>query len=264
MSGLRSETMNLYFQEYGSGHPLVILHGLLGSLDNWHTLSRTFAGSFRVLTVDQRNHGKSPHSDIFTYDAMSEDLLELLDLLKIPTVHLLGHSMGGKTAMQFALNHPERVAKLIVVDIAPRAYPRLHDDLLDALSSVNLAAAVSRQQVDEELSKRISNAAVRQFLMKNLGRDAAGSFVWKANLPAIQSNYDEIAREIKSDLPFTGPALFVKSDRDDYVLDSDVPMIKGLFPNAQVVGVDAGHWIHAETPTVFANIVMRFLRGKPT
>jgi esterase len=259
MSGLWSETMNLHFQEYGSGQPLIILHGLLGTLDNWHTLSRTFASSLRVLTVDQRNHGRSPHSDIFTYDAMSEDLLDLLDSLKIPTVYLLGHSMGGKTAMQFALHHPGRVAKLIVVDIAPRAYPRLHDELLDALTSIDLATAVSRQQVDEELSKKIPHVAVRQFLMKNLGRNSAGSFVWKANLTAIRSSYDEIAREIKSDLPFAGPTLFVKSDRDDYVLDSDLPMIKRLFPNARIVGVDAGHWIHAEAPTVFAEIVMSFL-----
>ncbi|MCX6144169.1 MAG: alpha/beta fold hydrolase [Ignavibacteriales bacterium] len=255
--------MNLNFQEYGTGKPLVILHGLLGSLDNWHTLSKTFANSFRVLAVDQRNHGKSPHSDLFTYDLMAEDLADLLDHLKIPSTHLLGHSMGGKTAMQFALTNSGRVKSLIVVDMAPREYPRLHDELLDALASVNLTTAALRQQVDDELSKRIPDFAVRQFLMKNLTRDSNGAFTWKANLQAIQKNYAEIAREITSVRPFPGPTLFVKGDRADYVLDSDVPMIKRLFPNAQIAGVNAGHWIHAEAPTVFADIVMSFLRGEP-
>ena len=255
--------MNLHFQEYGNGQPLVILHGLLGSLDNWHTVSRTFAETLRVLAVDQRNHGRSPHSDVLTYDAMADDLTELLDHLKIPSVHLLGHSMGGKTAMQFALNHPGRVDRLIIVDMAPREYPRLHDELLDALASVDLSAATSRQQVDDELSKRIPDFAVRQFLMKNLARDSAGAFTWKANLQAIRRNYAEIAREIASEQPFPGPTLFVKGDRADYVLDSDVPFIKRLFPNAQVVGVNAGHWIHAEAPTVFAEIVLSFLGGDP-
>ena len=135
MLGHPFKTMILHFQEYGNGPPLVILHGLLGSLDNWHTLSKIFASPFRVLAVDQRNHGKSPHSDVFTYDAMAEDLNELLDHLKIPSAHLLGHSMGGKTAMQFALSNPSRVERLVVVDMAPREYPRLHDELLDALSA---------------------------------------------------------------------------------------------------------------------------------
>jgi len=255
--------MILQYQEYGNGQPLVILHGLLGSLDNWHTLSSTLAGSFRVLAVDQRNHGRSPHSDLFTYDTMAEDLAELLEHLKIPSVHLLGHSMGGKTAMQFALSYPNRVDKLIVVDIAPREYPRLHDEILDALASVNLSAATSRQQVDDELSERIPGFALRQFLMKNLTRDSTGAFKWKADLHAIRRNYAEIAREITSELPFSGPTLFVKADRVDYILDTDVPIIKKLFPNAQIVGVDAGHWIHAEAPTVFADIVMSFLRGEP-
>jgi pimeloyl-ACP methyl ester carboxylesterase len=255
--------MKLFFQEYGTGQPLVILHGLLGSLDNWHTLSRTFADSFRVLAVDLRNHGRSPHSDLFTYEAMAEDLTELLDHLKIPSAHLLGHSMGGKTAMQFALSNPSRVDRLIVVDIAPREYPRLHDEILDALASVNLNAAASRQHVDDELWKKNPDFPVRRFLMKNLTRDSAGAFLWKANLQAITNNYIEIAREITSTLPFPKPTLFVKADQVSYVLDSDIPMIKKLFPKAQIVGVNAGHWIHAEAPTVFADIVMSFLRGEP-
>jgi esterase len=252
--------MILHYQEYGAGEPLVILHGLLGSLDNWYTLSKTFASSFRVLALDQRNHGRSPHSDLFTYQSMAEDLKELLDHLSIPSAHLLGHSMGGKTAMQFALSNPSRVKSLIVVDISPREYPRMHDELLDALTSVNLTTTASRQEIDRALSKKVPDFAIRQFLMKNLTRDSMGTFIWKANLRAIQGNYAEIAREIAAGLPFPGPTLFVKGDQADYVLDSDVPIIQRLFPKAHVVGVNAGHWIHAEAPTVFADIVMSFLR----
>jgi esterase len=254
--------MILHYQEYGAGQPLVILHGLLGSLDNWHSLSKTFAGSFRVLAVDQRNHGRSPHSDLFTYDAMAADLAELLDQLQIPSAHVLGHSMGGKTAMQFALSNPDRVDKLIIVDIAPREYPRLHDELLEALASVNLSAAVSRQQVDDQLSKKIPEIVVRQFLMKNLTRDSAGAYAWKANLQAIRRSYVEIAREIASAIPFPSPTLFVKGNKVNYIVDSDIPMIKALFPNVQIVGVDSGHWVHADAPTVFAEIVTSFLRER--
>jgi esterase len=255
--------MILHYQEYGTGQPLIILHGLLGSLDNWHTLSKTFAESYRVIAVDQRNHGRSPHSNIFMYDAMAADLSELLDHLNLPSALVLGHSMGGKTAMQLALGYPGRVDKLIVVDIAPREYPRLHDELLDALISVDLSTKTSRQQVDTELAQHIPDFSERQFLMKNLARDSVGALTWKANLQVIHSNYHEIARAIKSEVPYKGPTLFLKANRVNYILDSDVPMIRGLFPNAHIVGVDSGHWIHAEAPAVFAGFVIKFLRGDP-
>lgn len=252
--------MNLNFQEYGRGRPLLILHGLLGSLDNWHTLSKAFATSFRVLAVDQRNHGRSPHSDIFTYDAMAEDLVEFLDRLQIKSTFLLGHSMGGKTAMQLALSHPERVEKLIVVDISPRAYPPLHDELLDALLSVNLADYQSRQQVDKALEAKVPEFPVRQFLLKNLTRDASGKFSWKANLDVISRNYEEIARQITAQDPFPKPTLFVKGSRSNYILDSDTHAIRHLFPRATISTIEAGHWIHADSPQPFADLVMRFLK----
>jgi esterase len=259
--GANPDTMIVHYQEYGRGRPLVILHGLLGSLDNWHTLSKQFSDSFRVLAVDQRNHGRSPHSDIFTYEAMAEDVAELLDHLNISSACVLGHSMGGKTAMQFALSHPERVRKLIVVDIAPRAYPHLHDEIVDALLSIDLRAASTRQHIDDELAKKIPDHAERQFLMKNLARDSSGAFMWKANLPAIHHSYREIAREISSERPYVGPTLFIKADRAAYILDSDDRLIKTVFPNARIVRVDAGHWIHAEAPTVFADLVLKFLES---
>jgi esterase len=252
--------MNLNFQEYGKGRPLLILHGLLGSLDNWHTLSKAFATSFRVLAVDQRNHGRSPHSDIFTYGAMAEDLVEFLDRLEIKSTILLGHSMGGKTAMQVALSHPERVEKLIVVDISPRAYPPLHDELLEALQSINLADYQSRQQVDKALETRVPEFPVRQFLLKNLSRDASGEFSWKANLDVIFRNYKEIARQITAFDPFPKPALFVKGSRSGYILDSDTPAIRRLFPRSTISTIEAGHWIHADSPEPFADLVRRFLK----
>ncbi len=254
--------MKLFFQEYGTGQPLIILHGLLGSLDNWHTLSKTFATAFRVLAVDLRNHGRSPHSNKFTYSAMAEDVLELMDAQHIGSAHLLGHSMGGKVAMQLAVSYPERVDKLIVVDIAPRAYPRIHGEILEALISLNLTGLQSRQQVEDELARNIPDLALQQFLMKNLTRDPSGAFSWKANLDVISRNYEEIAREISATRSFSKPTLFVKGDRSDYVLASDISFIHRLFPSAAVSSIDAGHWIHAESPNCFADVVLNFL-GSP-
>ncbi len=252
--------MKLFFQEYGTNQPLIILHGMLGTLDNWHTLSKTFATSFRVLAVDLRNHGRSPHSNTFTYKAMAEDVHELLDAQHIESAHLIGHSMGGKVAMTLALSSPERVGKLVVVDIAPRSYPRLHDELLEALMSVNIGVFQSRQQVDGALSGKIPDVGVRQFLMKNLGRDSAGSFFWKADLEVISKNYEELASEIRALAPFPKPTLFVKGERSRYILESDTPFIYSLFPNARIVSIDAGHWIHAESPARFSDVVQQFLR----
>lgn len=251
--------MTLFFQEYGAGHPLVILHGLLGSLDNWHTLSTAFGKRFRVVAVDQRNHGRSPHSDEMTYGAMASDLLELFDRLALSSAFVLGHSMGGKAAMQFAIDHPDRVDKLIVVDIAPRAYPPLHDEIFAALTSIDLRSTHSRQHVDQALAARIPDAAVRQCLMKNLSRDASGGFAWKANVPVLQNSYEEIARAIDSEKPFGKPALFVQSSRSGYVSESDHRDIRRLFPENEIVGINAGHWIHAEAPERFSELVLDFL-----
>jgi len=251
--------MTLFFQEYGNGQPLIILHGLLGSLDNWHTLSKTFARSFRVLAVDLRNHGRSPHSDTLTYAAMADDVLELMDTQRLDSSHVIGHSMGGKVAMALALANPTRVSKLIVVDIAPRSYRRLHDELVDTLMSVNLALFQSRQQIDEELASKIPARAVRQFLMKNLARDESGSFFWKANLATISKNDEQLSTEIDALAPFPNPTLFIKGKRSDYIVESDIPPIQRLFPNARIESIDAGHWVHAESPARFADVIQQFL-----
>jgi pimeloyl-ACP methyl ester carboxylesterase len=254
--------MTLHFQEYGSGHPLIILHGLFGSLDNWHTLSKILGGSFRVFAVDQRNHGRSPHSDIFTYEALAEDLREFLDEHRLKSAHVLGHSLGGKTAMQFALTFSDRVDKLIVVDIAPRAYPPVHDEIFDAMLPLDLRRYSSRGPVDEAMATKIPDVATRQFLMKDLSRDASGGFRWKVNLEAIRKNYDEVTRAIESDRTFTKPTLFVRGRRTGYVLDSDLPGIRKLFPCAEIADLDTGHWVHAEAPHEFSRLVLEFLQKK--
>jgi esterase len=252
--------MTLHSQEYGSGQPLIILHGLFGSLDNWHTMSKIFGGSFRVFAVDQRNHGRSPHSDIFTYEALAEDLREFLDEHELKSAHVLGHSLGGKTAMQFALTFPDRLHRLIVVDMAPRAYPPVHDEIFDAMLPLDLRSYSSRQQVDEAMAKKIPDVATRQFLMKNLSRDESGRFRWKVNLEVIKNNYDEIARAIESDRTFTHPTLFVRGSRSGYVRDSDLPDIRKLFPQSEVADLETGHWVHAEAPEAFSRLVLEFLK----
>jgi pimeloyl-ACP methyl ester carboxylesterase len=252
--------MTLNFHEYGSGHPLLILHGLFGSLDNWHTLSKAFGASYRVFAIDQRNHGRSRHSDLFSYEAMSEDLKEFLNDHHLTAAHVLGHSMGGKTAMQFAFSYPERVDKLIVVDIAARAYSPLHDEIFNALLSLDLSRYSSRQEVDVALTTKIPDFTVRQFVMKNLNRDESGAFGWKMNLAAIHRNYGEIANAIESNHPFAKPTLFLQSTRSGYIVDSDVPHIRRLFPQSQVVRIEAGHWIHAEAPQEFSRVALNFLR----
>jgi pimeloyl-ACP methyl ester carboxylesterase len=256
--------MKLFFQQYGSGEPLLIIHGLLGSLDNWHTLSKTFGASFRVLAVDMRNHGRSPHSDSLTYETMAEDVLELMDTQHIRSSHILGHSMGGKVAMTLALAYPTRISRLIVVDIAPRSYRRFHDELLDALMSVDLSLFQSRHQIDEELARKIPDRAIRQFLLKNLARGESGSFRWKANLATISRNDEELSTEIDAPDAFPNPTLFVKGKRSDYIIESDSPSILRLFPNARIESIDAGHWVHAESPDRFADVVLNFLRGQAT
>jgi pimeloyl-ACP methyl ester carboxylesterase len=195
---------------------------------------------------------------------MATDLLELLDRLALSSAFVLGHSMGGKTAMQFALDHPDRVGKLVVVDIAPRSYPPLHDKIFEALNDVDLSSMQSRQQIDNALAARVSNPAVRQFLMKNLARTESGRFKWKANVPVLKNSYNEIARAIDATKPFQKPAAFVRSSRSGYVLDSDSGDIQRLFPDARILSIEAGHWIHAEAPERFSEIVLNFLiSGQP-
>lgn len=253
--------MDLNFKTFGSGPPVIILHGLFGTLDNWQTVARQLSENFTVFILDLRNHGRSPHAPQHDYPAMAEDLRAFMEHHWMYKAHIIGHSMGGKAAMYFALHHPDWVEKLVVVDIAPKKYPRGHDTILKALLSVDLAQARERSDVETTLSTYIDDPGVRLFLMKNLSRKPEGGFEWKMNLPVLNDQYENILVEMTTDAPFENPALFVRGERSDYVLEEDLPLIKKLFPSATLVTVpDAGHWVHAEQPAVLLKILHGFFQ----
>ncbi len=255
--------MQLHYEPYGEGPPLVILHGLFGSLENWRTLSKFFSRSFHVFALDQRNHGRSPHSREFSYPVMVEDLQEFMVEQELSSAHLIGHSMGGKTAMLFAVTHPEMVEKLVIVDMAPKAYGRGHDDVFDAMFSLDLAAIHRRQDAEAGMAAKLPDLALRQFLLKNLDRDEAGAFRWRLALEEIHANYPALLQAIEWRQPFAHPTLFIRGAQSDYIKDSDIPSLKLLFPQARVTTIpNAGHWVHAEKPQEFARIVLDFLGEK--
>ncbi|MGE0682720.1 MAG: alpha/beta fold hydrolase [Candidatus Binatia bacterium] len=253
--------MQLHFEQSGQGHPLLILHGLFGSLENWRTLSKIFSRSFHVFALDQRNHGRSPHSVEFTYQAMADDLHEFMEEQELSSAYMLGHSMGGKTAMLFALTFPDLVDKLVVVDIAPKAYPRDHDDIFDALFSLDLTTIKTRQEADTALAKKIPDLALRQFLLKNLERTEADAFQWRIALNEIHQGYSEMIKAFAwNSQSFSQPTLFIRGAHSGYIKDSDKPAIKALFPHARTATIaNAGHWVHAEAPQEFTRAVLDFL-----
>lgn len=252
--------MQLSYQSYGQGRPLVILHGLFGSATNWTSLGKALGAHYRVLAVDQRNHGSSPHSAELSYSLLAEDLRGFVTEHELGPIYLLGHSMGGKTAMEFALREPATVERLIVVDIAPRAYPPHHDEILDALGSLDLSAYTSRSALDAALAECIDDLPTRQFLLTNATRDEQGQFRWKLNLPAIDRNYAQLTAAIPGGRSFDSPTLFVRGARSDYIQPQDEATIRALFPQATISTIeDAGHWIHAEAPAAFAALVRAFL-----
>jgi esterase len=253
--------MNLHFKTCGRGEPLLILHGLFGSLDNWHSASVQFSEHFQVFALDQRNHGRSPHSQEMSYELMAEDLTEFMQTHGLGQAHLLGHSMGGKTAMEFALLHPEHVRKLVVVDIAPRAYEQHHQAILTALLKLELEQLQTRKQAEDALAADIPDLALRQFLLKNLVRDPDAGFRWRFGLNEINSNYPHLGEEITAKTPFDGPALFVRGESSDFVEDKDLPLIKRLFRQSLMQSVPAaGHLPHVENPAVFLPLVLDFLK----
>ncbi len=260
--------MILNFKKIGEGFPLIILHGLLGSLDNWQGIAkklaepRTDSTNFAVYVIDQRNHGKSPHTDEFNYDLLAGDLLEFFEQQRISKAHIIGHSMGGKTAMQFALKHPEKVAKLIVVDITPAEYPDGHSQIFKALFAANVGHANTREEVEQVLRSYLGDdKTLIGFLMKGLDRDAnAKHFEWKFNAQALWNNYPNIAEALSADTPYMGETLFIKGEKSDYINASNYPDMMRLFPNAQLVEIPgAGHWVHADKPAEFIGEVLKFL-----
>jgi pimeloyl-ACP methyl ester carboxylesterase len=257
--------MRLNFRAIGDGPPLIILHGFLGSLDNWRTASDRMSSRFKIISVDLRNHGRSPHHPAMSYPAMADDIYEFCNQQNIASAHLLGHSMGGKVAMQFATTHPQRIEKLIVVDIAPKGYPASHEATLAALRNLDLGSFRSFGEIDAALAPQIRTPSIRQFLMKNLARRPDASFCWRIDLDAILKNYHELTKAIVLTHAFPKPACFIRGGRSDYVADEDLPLIEKKFPRAEIVTLpDAGHWVHADAPEDFLKIVTDFLGARPS
>ncbi|MEQ8908346.1 MAG: alpha/beta fold hydrolase [Vicingaceae bacterium] len=254
------ESVALNYKKLGEGEPLIILHGLFGSLDNWMTLAKKWAEKYEVWLVDQRNHGKSPHTDQHSYSLMAEDLLQFLKEHNIEKANVLGHSMGGKTAMEFAMQHPDKVDKLIVVDIAPVSYEVHHWRIINALESVDLKAITSRKEAEQQLAKKIEEQGVRLFLLKNLDRLGEGEYQWKFNLHLLKEEIVPISEWAISEGEFVKKTLFIKGENSNYILAEYGAAIAKKFPNYQVEEIEkAGHWVHAEAPKAFFEIVNQFL-----
>lgn len=253
--------MQLHYQTLGQGQPLIFLHGLFGSSDNWGTVAKHFSQHYQVISVDLRNHGKSPHSESQSYTDMADDLLALCDALSLDRIHLLGHSLGGKVSMQFAASFPDRVDKLIVVDMAMRAYADAHTHLIDAMLAVDLTMLQSRSEVDKALSSAIPQAMVRQFLLMNLIK-SENSLAWRINLAALKTNYPSLQQAVCENAHYEKPCLFIRGEHSDYVQDADIAQIKPHFTNAQFASLPTAHWVHAEQPQAFIEVANSFLASE--
>ena len=266
--------MKLFYRVLGAGRPIVIAHGLYGSSDNWISIAKLLAQKFEVILVDLRNHGQSPHSPSHSYSDLADDLFELFNKLKLSHACLIGHSMGGKAAMQFAINHPNKLKSLIVVDIAPKSYAdtngyapqaKEHLTILSALRELPLRELTSRSEAEELLSNKIPSLQTRQFLLKNLDRDENNIFYWKLNIDALWQKLPSLMGGIKITEGYTPsqefPVLFIKGEQSQYIdVAEDKQMIDQLFPSAKIITIPgAGHWIHAEQPKLFIEAVEEFL-----
>jgi esterase len=253
--------MILHSNIIGEGKPFIILHGFLGMGDNWKSLAKQFSESnFEMHLVDQRNHGRSFHSDNFDYDLMAEDLKRYCEVNHLTDIVLLGHSMGGKTAMLFATKYPDLVSKLLVADISPRYYPVHHDAILDGLSSLDFSEIKSRGQADKELSNYVDEIGTRMFLLKNLYWVEKGQLGLRINLTVLKENISEVGDALPSDAIFEKETLFLRGDRSEYIGEIDEAIIHRHFPNSEIVTIpNAAHWLHAENPKDFYEAVINFV-----
>jgi len=263
--------VKLFYRESGKGNPLIILHGLYGASDNWVSIVKELEKYFRVINVDQRNHGQSPHNEEHSYALMANDLLELFDELKLEKANIIGHSMGGKVAMRFAYEHPERISSLVVVDIAPWSHLEgneqsaqivsEHKKIIEGLKSIPLNSLKSRNEADELLAQWVKGEMVRQFLLKNLKREQDGSFSWKLNLSAISENITSMMEGIaSSDKKSEVRTLFIKGGLSNYIPTEREEGLSKYFTNSSLAKIEeAGHWVHAEKPKEFINAILAFL-----
>lgn len=252
--------MQIHFKEFGTGQPLVILHGLFGSGDNWTTFAKAFSEHYKVYLLDARNHGRSPHSDLFNYSAMANDLSAFLREQNIENPILLGHSMGGKTLMKFAVRTKTPVKKLIIVDIAPRYYKPHHQKYLEGLFAVPLNKIESRTEAEKIMEGIIPEMDVRQFLLKSLYRTEEGSFAWRFNLDVIASQIENIGEELNDTYSSEIPTLFIRGENSNYIQDKDTDSIHTIFKNVKIQTIpNAGHWVHAEQPELFIQAIKDFI-----
>jgi len=252
--------MNLFFRKYGSGDALVILHGLFGSSMNWNSIGKKLSENYSVYLLDQRNHGKSFHSDDFNYEILSNDLNEFMIENQIEQAHLLGHSMGGKASLQFAFDYPEKVKSLAIVDIGLKKFRFQDSELLQAMIELDLNIVKSRKEIDEQLKDKIPEFALRQFIMQNIHRSKEGSFDWRMNLSVLANNIKEVGAEIDAKGVFAQPTLFIRGSKSDYILDEDMIELKKYFENVSFETIkDAGHWVHFDNPNDFLSLVEEFL-----
>ena len=239
---------------------LLIFHGLFGQSDNFATLAKQFAEFYTVHAIDLRNHGRSFHSDDMRFEAMSEDILNYLNHHQISECYLLGHSLGGRSVIEFSYKHPEKIEKLIVADMAPKAYPPHHQGILKALNSVDFETIEKRSDVEEVLKQFIPDMGTRQFLLKNVYPTENGKYAFRFNLKTLTDTYAEMVGGHLSEGIFNKPTLFLRGAKSDYILDADFELIRNHFPQAQIHTIpNSGHWVHAENPSVFFEEVVSFL-----
>lgn len=252
--------MMLHYEEAGSGRPLIILHGLFGSGDNWRSPAKDFAPHARVILVDMPNHGASPHTDDMHYLVMADAVRELIEHLELGPAVLLGHSMGGKVAMALALTQPELVRGLIVADIAPRSYMPRHTQIIAAMQEVAGATVSSRSEAEEILAAHIPSKSVRAFLLKSFRPQEGGGYGWSLNIDAIAECYEHLISWPAMEGRYEGPVLFIGGGKSDYVDPDDIDDIQALFPHAALESIDdAGHWLHVEQRETFTELVIDFL-----
>jgi esterase len=255
--------MKLFYRKIGEEPTaMIVLHGLFGSSDNWLSLGKIFSQDFSVYLMDQRNHGQSPFSERHNYKDMADDLLEFMDAENIPNAVILGHSMGGKTAMRFALEYPERVSKLVVVDIGPKYYPVHHQTILDALLSVDLNQCTSRKDVDLLLNEKLTDNNMRQFLLKNIYWNEEKKMCWRMNLKVLNQDIENIGEAITENKSYFKPSLFLKGANSAYIHEDDFCGIHRLFSPSLIDCIpDAGHWVQADVPETFVASVNAFVKA---
>ncbi len=252
--------MKLFCRKLGEGDPIIILHGLFGISDNWLSIGKQLALTYRCYLLDMRNHGRSPHSMDLNYEDMVEDIYEFLTDFGLRTVSIIGHSMGGITAMKFALEYPHRMKKLVIVDIAPKSYPALHQNILEGLLAIPVKNLKSRVEADTILKNYVSSPKIRQFLLKNIYRLEDQSYAWRLNIDAISRHSADIGGSFSQNKTYNKPTLFIRGEKSVYILEEDTYRIKEIFPQATILTIDgATHWVHAEKPEAVLNAIRSFL-----